>query len=199
MHEFIQKLLNIPAESQTLEFKRLDGGKVVDKIVETVVAMANTDGGLIVIGIDDPEKTLNKGLERIFGIEENLDLFDTIGRELQFVVPPLSNIWPPEKIQIEEINKTVALIYVPKVTDGFRTKNKKVYIRQERSNLLLNPQEIIKFAYAKGFERADKEIVDVQLELLDTDIYRLWKNARKLDYVDISETLLKTGLAKKRK
>jgi ATP-dependent DNA helicase RecG len=199
MDEFIQKLLNAPTESQILEFKRLDGNKVIEKIIETIVAMANTDGGLIVLGIDDPEKTTLKGVQRIFGIEENLDLFDNIGREIQFIVPPLSNIWPPQKIHVEEVNKTVGILFVPKAVDGFKSKNKKVYIRQEKSNLLLSPQEIIKFSYAKGFERADKELVDVSLELLETETYRIWKNARKLEYPNIFETLLKTGLARKDK
>ena len=55
-------ILTIPSESQTLEFKRLAGDKVVTKTIETIVAMANTDGGVIVLGIDDPEKTKLKSI-----------------------------------------------------------------------------------------------------------------------------------------
>jgi ATP-dependent DNA helicase RecG len=41
------------------------------KLLETVVAFANTDGGLIVIGLEDPNK--EQGDKRLIGISENLD------------------------------------------------------------------------------------------------------------------------------
>ena len=65
----INDLLNIPTETQTIEFKRLKGDAVVAKIIRTIVAFANTDGGSIIIGIDDPEKTTKSGLDRVYGIE----------------------------------------------------------------------------------------------------------------------------------
>lgn len=86
--DLLTDILAIPLESQTLEFKRLAGDKVVAKTIETIVAMANTDGGVIVLGIDDPEKTKLKGTARIFGIDENSEHFDAIGREIQRIVPP---------------------------------------------------------------------------------------------------------------
>lgn len=197
MDEFLVKLLSISSENQNLEFKRLNGRKVIEKICQTIVAMANTDGGVIVLGLDDPEKTKLKGINRIFGIEENIELYDNLGRELQHIVSPLPNIWPPKKLSIEAINKTVALLVIPKSTDNFKSINNKVYIRQEKSNMLLSPQEVIKFAYAKGFQRADKELVDVTLDLLETDIFEVWKSSRNLEYKTTSETLLKTGLARR--
>jgi len=66
--DFIKKILEIPEETQTVEFKRLLGDKVVAKIIQTIVAMTNTDGGVIFFGIDDPEKTKLKEFDRIFGI-----------------------------------------------------------------------------------------------------------------------------------
>ncbi len=46
--DLIKDILKIPAENQTIEFKRLTEDKVVSKIIETVVAMTNTDGGVII-------------------------------------------------------------------------------------------------------------------------------------------------------
>ena len=43
-NDLIKDILKIPAENQTIEFKRLTEDKVVSKIIETVVAMTNTDG-----------------------------------------------------------------------------------------------------------------------------------------------------------
>jgi ATP-dependent DNA helicase RecG len=48
-------LLQSP-ESRTLDFKRLGAGKVA-KMLETICAFANTEGGLLVVGIGDPKDT----------------------------------------------------------------------------------------------------------------------------------------------
>jgi len=51
------------------------------------LAMANTDGGTIIFGVDDPQKTTLKGAERIFGIEENIELYDELGGLLEKFIP----------------------------------------------------------------------------------------------------------------
>jgi len=152
MDTLLQSILEILVETQNIEFKRLNGVKVVSKIIETIVAMANTDGGSIIIGVDDPEKTDKKGLDRIYGIEESLDNYDAIERELQTIIPPFSNIWKPHLIFEKSINKRVALLKIPKATEGFYSINNNVFIRQQKSNKKLTPQEVIKLSYAKGFE-----------------------------------------------
>jgi len=101
MDKRIKNILEIPAEDRITEFKRFgDGNKLVSKIIETIVAMSNTDGGSIILGIEDPEKSEHKGEKRIFGIEENKELYDEIGREISRITPPLNNLWPPEIINI---------------------------------------------------------------------------------------------------
>jgi len=93
----IDKILSFPTETRTLEFKRLGSrNETVNSTLESIVAMANTDGGLLVLGVDDPEKTKHKGLDRVFGIEENLELYDELAKAIRKIVPPLSNIWPPQ-------------------------------------------------------------------------------------------------------
>lgn len=195
--ELKQIILNIPAESQTVEFKRLDGPKTIAKTIETIVAMANTDGGTIVLGVNDPEDIKIKDYNRIFGIEENTENFDEIGREIQKIIPPLASIWPPDKILVKEIEKTIALVFIPKATESFRSINNHVYIRLEKSNKLLTPQEVIKFAYAKGFEKADKELVGIDFNLLNTNEFKQWKDNRKIEDIDIRTVLEKTGLARR--
>lgn len=121
--ELIKEILAVPAETQTIEFKRLSGNGMVGKIIETIVAMTNIDGGVIVLGVNDPGETTLKGFDRISGIEENLNNFDAIGREIQRIIPPLSSIWPPDKILIKEVGKSIALLYIPKAADSFRSVN----------------------------------------------------------------------------
>lgn len=196
--ELIKNILEIPAENQTLEFKRMGGGdNNVGGIIETIVAMANTDGGVIVLGVEDPEKTKLKGFNRVFGIEENVENFDHIGREIQRIIPPLGSIWPPEKIKIKEINKYIALLFISKSIDAFRSINNNVFVRLEKSNKRLTPVEVVKFAYAKGFERADRELVDVDFKLVETPVYKEWKKQRGIIGESIAEILEKCGLARK--
>lgn len=59
------------------------------------------------------------------------------------------------------------------------------------------PQEVVRFAYAKGFEKADKELVEVDFNLLNTNEFKQWKNNRNIDDVNIKSVLEKTGLARK--
>ncbi|EKD45315.1 MAG: hypothetical protein ACD_69C00347G0001 [uncultured bacterium] len=194
----IKNILEIASESQTLEFKRLSGDNVVSKLIETIVAMANTYGGSIILGVDDPEKTKLKGMERIFGIDENADIFDALGREIPKIIPPLSGIWPPIVIKADN-NKRIALLSIPKAEDNFRSSNNCVYVRAEKSNRRLNAHEIVEFAYAKGFTKADTESVEIDFSLLNTPFFQEWKQARNISGDRIETILEKTGLARKNK
>ncbi|HBG68873.1 MAG: AAA-4 family protein [Candidatus Nomurabacteria bacterium GW2011_GWC2_39_41] len=196
-NELIQNILSIPTESRTMEFKRLgsrnDG---VDKTLQSIVAMANTDGGTIILGVDDPQKTTLKGLNRIFGIEENIELYDEIGRSVRKIYPPISGIWPPKLIDGGN-GKRIGLLSVPKVGDGFRHYENHVWIRLERGNKMLNPQDILHLAYVKGFSRSDKELVEVDFNLLKTNFYEDWRQKRGISDKPIEFILEKTGLARK--
>lgn len=196
----LEQILSFPSETRTVEFKRLGSrNETIDKVLESVVAMSNTDGGLIVIGIDDPEKTKAIGLERVFGIEENLSLYDELAKNIRKVAPPLSNIWPPQMMPIKEKNVQVALLFIPKGTDLLRSVENHVYIRLEKGNKRLTPSEIIHFSYVKGFQHADKELVNVNINLLNTSYYQSWKKNRNINDSDIYVVLEKTGLARKEK
>jgi ATP-dependent DNA helicase RecG len=195
--EIIQVLLEIPSETTTIEFKRLVGEKVVSKIVQTIVAMSNTDGGIIVLGVDDPEKTKLVGLDRIYGIEEDLDNFDAIGREIQNILPPYTDIFPSRIVKIDSIKKSIAIIHVPKNEDSFKEIHKSVYVRGNKSNKELRPQEIIALNYSKGFKQADKELVNVSFDLLETNLYKQYISHRNIPDAGISNVLFDIGLARK--
>ena len=196
--QLIDELLDIPEENQTMEFKRLAGEKVVKKIIQTIVAFTNTDGGRIIIGIDDPEKTTKKGIDRIYGIEENRELFDEVIREIHRISPPLSTVGKPVLIKCEN-GKEVAIIKVPKSTLAFRSIDNTVFVRLFKGNKRLTPDEIVKMSYAKGFNKADKELVEVDFNLLKTEYYDQWRIKRNINGTDIEDILFKTGLARKNK
>lgn len=196
-NDWLKNILEIPAETQTIEFKRLSEDKVITKIVETVVAMANTDGGVVILGVDDPEKTKLKDFDRIYGIDENIQIYDALGHELQRIIPPLSGLWPPTLLEVPDGKKRVALLFIPKAIDSFRSVNNHVYVRGEKGNRQLTAHEVVKFAYAKGFERADKGLVSIDFSLLKTSYFEEWKEARRINGSPIEIILEKTGLARK--
>ncbi len=198
MSEVLERILGLSEETQTIEFKRLGGKKVVGKVVETITAMANTDGGMVVLGIDDPEKTDKKGLDRVFGIEENLENYDEIIKELKNIIPPIIGLSEPETIIIEN-GKKVVLIKIQKALHSFHSVNGNVFIRLHKGNKKLSPQEIVELNYAKGFKRADDELVDVSFDLLNTEYFETWKKELKLPNDDIAELLYQKGLARKNK
>ena len=194
-NDLLKSILEVPVETQTIEFKRLADEKVVVKTIETVVAMANTEGGGIILGIDDPEKTKLKGFDRIFGIDENINVFDALGREMQKIIPQLAGIWPPKIIETND--KRIGLLFIPKAVDSFRSFNDHVFVRAETGNRRLAAHEVVKFAYAKGFEKADRELVNIDFNLLNTEYFKQWKESRRINGGSTEIILEKAGLARK--
>ena len=194
--EAINTILSIPAEDRTIEFKRLGDKINITKIIESIVAMANTDGGLVILGIDDPQKTKLKGLDRVFGIEENIEKYDEIGRNIHRISPPISLLFPPSVLACSN-NRKIAVIRVPKAINNFHSIDNHVFIRLEKGNKLLTPHETVKLSYAKGFLQADKELVDIDLNLLNTEYYEKWRKERRIENGDIAEILYHSGLAAK--
>ncbi len=197
MNDELQYWLDIPEETTTVEFKRLHGANVVAKILETIVAMANTDGGVIVLGVDDPEKTTKKGEARVYGIEESLEKYDEIRRGFSYIMPAVAVTWPPKLLGVNDGSRHAALLVVPKSAESLYQFRGDAYIRLTKGNKKLTAQESIQYAYVRGFAHADSELVDVSLEVLDTSAYRQWAKQRGIDDRTIADALLATGLARR--
>jgi len=194
--KLMETILAIPGEDRTTEFKRLGKDEKVTRVIESIVAMANTDGGIIVFGVDDPEKTKFRGLERVFGIEENLEKHDEIGRNISRITPPISQLWPPVILPCPN-GKSIGLLSIPKSTTSFHAIDNHVFIRLEKGNKILTPHEIVNLSYAKGFQRAEKELVDVDFDLLKTEFLEMWRINRKIKADGVANILFNTGLARK--
>jgi len=87
--ELITELLDLP-EGSRVEFKRV--GPKNDRKLETIVALANTDGGLLILGVEDPKRA--SGRDRLFGVEENPESVDELRRLLIHRVTP--HLKPPD-------------------------------------------------------------------------------------------------------
>ncbi|MCL6259876.1 ATP-binding protein [Aquiflexum sp. TKW24L] len=115
--EFLKILLK-RKESQTIDFKQLI--KSPQKIAKTLVAFANTEGGIIVIGVSDNKKIIGiDPEEEIFMVEKaisenctpppiiHFELFETLGMDEKNI----------------EIEKSVLLVHVQKSTQKHFFKN----------------------------------------------------------------------------
>jgi len=97
--DIVQIILDFK-EWQTFECKRAQAAP--SKILETVVAFANAEGGLLVLGLEDPDKATAE--KRIIGISENLDniseIINLIPKEIS---PPLPTV-NQHRIPIVNVN-----------------------------------------------------------------------------------------------
>lgn len=111
-----KELLNLISygESSTLEFKRKSTQP--EKLAKEIVAMANTKGGYLLIGVDDNG--------RIYGIDSEKSESDIIEKTCQFFIePPI----PPD---IEIINVFDKDVLVLKIDDSKFKPHKVKYVEQ---------------------------------------------------------------------
>ncbi len=145
--ELIQALLEMP-EGPSLDCKRL--GRL-DRVLETVVAFASAEGGIIALGLDDPEKT--KGRDRVFGIEENPAALDELRRLVRSRITP-----EVEGLSFTLIGctlrdgsrGTVCLLRVPKSPSVHSIVSGGTYRRLSRANAQLSAREINELSFARG-------------------------------------------------
>lgn len=97
-HAVIKVLLRMP-ETQRFECKRVSG-KMVGKALETICAMANTEGGTLLLGIEDLAKA--KGSDRLYGISENPEAIDELQRKLPTHLQP-----PVEDVKLQRLPCTL--------------------------------------------------------------------------------------------
>ena len=192
--ELVDRLL-ARRESRTFDCKRVRG---VAKILDCVVAFANTGGGTVAVGLEDPDKAA--GRDRVFGLEEKSDDWDEVRRKLR------SRITSPGELPVEvqvvgctlrtgELGTVGILIVSPSrrvhsIVDG------PTFIRLDRGNRQIGVGEITDLAYARGAVTAETQLEPVDFELLETDAWRAYRERRRLTR-PIAEALYHAGLAKR--
>lgn len=81
----VARLLASP-ESRMLDVKRVSG-KMVQKALETLCAFANTEGGTLALGVEDPGNA--KGAQRLHGVQENPEALDELQRKVRTQLSPV--------------------------------------------------------------------------------------------------------------
>lgn len=198
--QWIQQFLNwvLPQpESSRLETKRVSG-KMVGKALETVCAFANTEGGWLVLGLEDAAKAT--GTARCIGVEENAEAVDELMRKLAtHLLPAVEGVQAlrvPCTLVTGAAGSLVAL-HVPASAKVHSVLDDGTWTRGQASNRVMTATEITELSYRRGVRSAESEPVEVDFELLDTDTWRLFLRGRGLAATGIADQLYRTGLAKK--
>ncbi len=190
----LERILSLP-ESRMLDVKRVSG-KMVQKALETLCAFANTDGGVLALGIEDPAKA--KGPQRVHGVQENPEAIDELQRKVRTQFKPAI-----DGIVFRRLACTlrdgqaghVVLVQVGKSADVHSIVDDGTWTRLDASNREMLASEITDLAYQRGVRSAASELVPVHLDLLETPTWRTFVASRGLKVGTTAEQLQRIGLA----
>jgi ATP-dependent DNA helicase RecG len=158
----------------------------LDGMLKTVTAFSNTEGGWLVLGIEDPGKA--SGSDRLYGIQENPAAVDELRKQLrERITPPLI---PPTFIEPvwHEIpcilragqRGSLVLLQVAKSSGVHSVVNSGTYTRLDRSNRQLSAVEITDLSMRRGTASWVSADSEVALDLLDTDWWKMYAAQRRL-------------------
>jgi len=114
------------AESARFETKRVSG-KMVGKALETICVFANTQGGTLVLGVEDAAKA--SGAQRLVGLAENPEAADELRRKvLTHLLPEVENLrWARVACTLRDGSSGhVLLVVVPQSAKVFDSRRRHV-------------------------------------------------------------------------
>jgi ATP-dependent DNA helicase RecG len=191
-------LLHSP-ESKSLDFKRLGAGKVA-KMLETICAFANTEGGLLVVGIADPKEVrpTDKPQQRLWGLQENPEAFDELQRKCRTHFNPQITTISFHRLPCTLRDGSaghVALVRVGKSERVHSVVDGGTWSRGDASNRQLGATETTDLSYRRGERSAESETVAVPLNLLETATWLSFASSRGMRPGSMAEQLRRIGLA----
>ena len=193
--ELVEKALQ-QEESYTFDCKRLK--EKLTRILETVTAFANSDGGVIALGLEDPDKTESR--DRVYGIQEQPMKWDELRRLMRSRITE-SNLllWKPVEVGCTLRDGSIGSVIFLRVEKSTRVHSivdNGTFVRLNKGNKELTAPEINELSFARGTITAESQLEDVNLELLDTDYWRAYADKRRLTR-PIGEAMEFIGLAKR--
>lgn len=193
-HEIVKFFLDTQ-EWQTFECKRATIEPA--KLLETVVAFANTEGGHIIIGLEDPLKA--EGNKRLLGISENLDNISEFLKLIEKEIESPLNLWGKFELDIINANgqpDKLFIVNVRKSNDVHSLKRGDTFVRRGRQNVKIGSTEIIRLKYEKGAIKFESEKSGITtLEDLDAILLNLYKKDTSSEGLDDWQFLKDNGLA----
>lgn len=186
-------------ESRTLEFKRMGDNKIVRKLLEAICAFANTEGGVLALGVADEKQ--GKGAARLFGIQENPEALDELTRKVRTQYHP-----PIETIRFLRLPCTlrdnsagaVVLVQVPQSDQVHSIVDDGTWTRLTAGNREMTAAEIAELSYRRGVRSAESEPVPIDWALLETPVWAEFAATRGFSRTrPLPEQMAQLGLAEK--
>ncbi len=116
------------------------------EIAETLVAFANTDGGVLVIGVDPEGRAIGADPEEVE---------DALRQAMLRCRPPIQIRWEPNEVE----GKTIILLHVPRSPELHSLDDGRVLIRRGAENRPLEGREIQQLAAMKSVGDYEAEVV----------------------------------------
>ncbi|MDO9542315.1 MAG: ATP-binding protein [Kiritimatiellia bacterium] len=191
----VAQFLGMP-ESYQFDCKRIRDK--LTTVLEAVVAFANCDGGMIALGLEDPDK--GKGQDRVYGIQENPANWDEVRRLIHSRITE-SHLLPFKHVEVgctlrDGSRGSIVVLQITKSPTIHSIVGDGTLIRLEKGNKQLTAPEIRDLTFSRGILTAESMLETVDFELLDTDFWRQYAQQRHLTR-SIDEALHHVGLAKK--
>lgn len=195
----ITKIFLDTQEWQTFDCKR-SAIKPAD-LLETIVAFANSDGGFIVLGLEDPAKA--QGEKRLLGISENPDNVSDVLRLIDKEIEPPILLWSKFELDIINIQgkpDKLLVLNIKKSNDIHSLKRGDTFVRRGRQNSKIGSTEIMRLKYEKGAIKFESEKSGIfSLEDLDQKFLAQYKKDTSSLGLDNWQFLKDNGLAIKEK
>lgn len=191
----IVKIFLYNQEWQTFECKR--AAIEPAKLLETAVAFANTEGGYIVVGLEDSSKA--EGNKRLLGINASLDNISEFLKLIEKEIEPPLNLWGKFELDIMNTDgqpDKLFVVSVKKSNDVHSLKRGDTFVRKGRQNVKIGSTEIMRLKYEKGAIKFESEKSGITtLEDLDTIMLNLYKKDTSSEGLDDWQFLKDNGLA----
>ncbi len=155
-------------ETGLIEFK--EATPKAKTLQEPLVAFANSQGGMVVIGVSETRPS------RLIGVEWSQEHEETVQEALRATQPPLT-----ADVATSRVNgKTVAFIQVERPQQGWvHTSNGRLLIRAGPTNRVLVGEELARFVRERGSQSPEDEAVPgVGVQDLDAGAVRHYLQER---------------------
>ncbi|OGC57700.1 hypothetical protein A3H26_03935 [candidate division WWE3 bacterium RIFCSPLOWO2_12_FULL_36_10] len=196
-NELIELFLDTE-EGERFECKRVEI-KPSDAL-KTIVAFANKDGGIFIVGIDDKDKIPRD--KRLRGVNSNYDnvseLLKLVDKDID---PPLVRCTNMEMeiVNISGGKDKILLFRVEKGHDIHSLKNGDTYIRKGNQNVKIGAQDIIRLRYEKGTIKYEDELTNIaSLDDIDKELLDIYKKDNLSLEIDTWSFLVDNALAQKK-